>query len=275
MDCGEKIAKYLLSLFNFVFFVVGCVLLCVGVWLVADKNSLLQLTRLQSVSQAEEFSPTSTLDHSAYILIAIGAFIFIISFLGYCGALQQNRILLTTYGNFLIIIFALQITGIVLTMVYRKQANDQARFLLKQSFSTSYMGRSSRNSLTLSWDLVMSTMQCCGVNNYTDFRDATQFVSAARMEGLGRKVPDVCCILQEEKATPADNNCIMSPSTSNSYLNTGCYDKFLYLVSHNLNIVFGCLVGVGASQLVAIVFAFCVCKASGREDRALSQRNHK
>ena len=73
-------------------------------------------------------------------------------------------------------------------MIHRKQANDQVRFLLKQSFSTSYMGRSSRNSLTLSWDLVMSTMQCCGVNNYTDFRDATQFVSAARMEGLGRKV---------------------------------------------------------------------------------------
>ena len=83
-------------------------------------------------------------------------------------------------------------------MVYRKQANDQARLILKQSFSTSYMGRSSRNSLTLSWDLVMSTMQCCGVNNYTDFRDATQFVSAARMEGLGRKVGSMCvfvCVL--------------------------------------------------------------------------------
>ena len=51
----------------------------------------------------------STLDHSAYILIAIGAFIFIISFLGYFGSLQENKVLLTAYGLFLLIIFGLQV----------------------------------------------------------------------------------------------------------------------------------------------------------------------
>ena len=61
----------------------------------------------------QEFYQSYTLDHSAYILIAIGAFIFIISFFGYFGSLQENRILLTTYGIFLIIIFALQVSIIV------------------------------------------------------------------------------------------------------------------------------------------------------------------
>ena len=40
----------------------------------------------------------------------------------------------------------------------------------------------------------------------------------------------------------------------------GCYNKFLHIVSDNLNLVFGCLIGVGAVQFVAIVFAFCICK---------------
>ena len=93
------------------------------------------------------------LDHSAYILIAIGSFIFIISFIGYCGALQENRVLLTAYGLFLIIIFALQvilriiynlreywysfqITGIVLSGVYRSQADGHVRLMLKKVEST-------------------------------------------------------------------------------------------------------------------------------------------
>ena len=54
-------------------------------------------------------STPSVLDHSAYILVAVGGFIFIISFLGYCGSLQENRVLLTSYGLFLIIIFVLQV----------------------------------------------------------------------------------------------------------------------------------------------------------------------
>ena len=60
--------------------------------------------------------------------------------------------------------------------------------LLKRSLSTSYTARSSRNTVTLSWDLVMSNMECCGVNNYTDFLEARQFVAASREEGGGRKV---------------------------------------------------------------------------------------
>ena len=57
----------------------------------------------------QEFSNPSVLDHTAYILIAIGGFVFIISFLGYCGSLQESRVMLTSYGLFLIIIFALQV----------------------------------------------------------------------------------------------------------------------------------------------------------------------
>jgi len=273
MDCGECIAKYLLCLFNFVFFVAGTVLLSVGTWLAAHKISLLELTNLQALVRAESSSQdqqhmqqsVSTLDQSAYILIAIGAFIFFISFLGYCGSLQESRVLLTTYGVFLIIIFALQIAGIVLTVVYRSQADEHGRFLLKESLSRSYTMGSSRNTITLAWDLVMSSMECCGLNNYTDFTQARLFVAAARKEGIGRKVPDACCIQEESRSLlhPANKDCAVAPSTSNSYAFQGCYHTFLHTVSQHLHLVVGCLLGVGASQLVAIAFAFCICKASG------------
>ena len=59
------------------------------------------------------------IEQGAYILIAAGAFIFIISFLGYCGAIKESRVLLTAYGLFIIIIALLQITAIVLATVFR------------------------------------------------------------------------------------------------------------------------------------------------------------
>ena len=79
-------------------------------------------------------------------------------------------------------------TVIVLMVSYHKQTDEQTRQFLKKSLSTSYTVSSSRNTVTLSWDLVMANMQCCGVNNYTDFREARMFVSSARKEGLRRMV---------------------------------------------------------------------------------------
>ena len=35
---------------------------------------------------------------SAYLLIAAGAFVFIVSFLGYCGAVKESRVLLGLVG---------------------------------------------------------------------------------------------------------------------------------------------------------------------------------
>ena len=77
---------------------------------------------------------------------------------------------------------------LTLTVIYHKQADEQTRQFLKKSISTSYSLSSSRNTVTMSWDLVMANMECCGVNNYTDFREARLFVKKSKGEGLGRMV---------------------------------------------------------------------------------------
>ena len=187
------------------------------------------------------------LDHIAYILIAIGGFIFLVSFLGYCGSLQESRVMLTAYGFFLIIIFALQIAGIVLCVAYSHKADHQVRATLRRSLTESYTIKQTRDPVSLIWDLVMSRMECCGVNDYTDFQDARKFQAEVVAEGLGRKIPDSCCAnnnnnntvtddwTEEFSVSPASisgNNCISLPTTTNSYiyevktgLDTICFTK--------------------------------------------------
>merc|ERR1712228_992165 len=117
--CCASLAKYLLCLANFVFFVVGGLVLTVGVWVAADKASFVQMTQLDAVlsselgSQAQsllaEYSQPGVLEQAAYLLIAVGSLIFVIAFLGYCGALQESRVLLTAYALFITLMFGLQI----------------------------------------------------------------------------------------------------------------------------------------------------------------------
>jgi hypothetical protein len=78
-----------------------------------DKLSRIDLFNLKIVSLLlfifQELTEPTVIEQGAYILIAAGAFIFIISFLGYCGAIKESRVLLTAYGLFIIIISLLQV----------------------------------------------------------------------------------------------------------------------------------------------------------------------
>nr|CAD7573707.1 unnamed protein product [Timema californicum] len=48
--------------------------------------------------QFEKFTTPTVIEQVSYILIAAGAFVFVVSFLGYCGAIRESRCLLTTCG---------------------------------------------------------------------------------------------------------------------------------------------------------------------------------
>jgi tetraspanin-18 len=280
-DCGATCAKYLLCLFNFVFFVVGSAVLSVGIWLAADKDSFIKLTRFSTLNEGitldenaqsviREFTEPKVIEQGAYILIAIGAFIFIISFLGYCGAIKESRVLLTAYGLILKHNFALQVAAIVLITIYKSHADKHTQDFLKDTINKYYKVKTEANAVTLGWDVVMSQMECCGVNNSGDFTKSKAWLDSLDKAQSDRKVPEACCILDPDQKrlnnlVPADSDCTKSPSTVNSNMNKGCYNKFKNWVQQNLNLVIGAVVGVAAVQLLGIIFSFCLCKAVGNE----------
>jgi len=279
-DCGANCARWLLCLANFVFIIVsGCVLI-VGTWLATDKASFIDLSlknlypgNVSSVDNKDaemilkEFVEPAVIDQAAYILIALGSFIFIISFLGYCGSIKESRVLLTAFGIFLIIIFALQVTLILLYTIYKSHADHHSKGFLKSTLQKYYTIGDNKNAVTLSWDMIMAHMSCCGVDGYEDFRTAKLFVQKASAEGLSRQVPESCCILTGDlhHLQPEDPSCIISPTQTNSYLLSGCYNKFTTMANNNIDMVIGVVVVVAATQLLAIIFSFCLCRAVGQE----------
>jgi tetraspanin-18 len=249
--------------------------------LAVDKASFIQITKFSSLNEGlpidnqikgiiRELTEPTVIEQGAYILIAAGAFIFIISFLGYCGAIKESRVLLTAYGLFIIIIALLQIAAIVLATIYKNHAETHTQDFFQHTIRKYYTTKSQRDAVTLSWDFMMAEMHCCGVDNYEDFTKATEFVQYTREEGLGQVIPESCCVLADRVEAqqlfiPKDDNCITAPTTTNSYMNKGCYKTVYDMMISNLNIVIGVSVGVLAVQILGIIFAFCLCKAIGND----------
>ncbi|XP_041084540.1 CD9 antigen-like isoform X2 [Polyodon spathula] len=82
---GMKCVKYLLFIFNFIFWVVGSLVLAIGLWLRFDSTTT-------SIFEVDS-SPT-TFFIGVYILIGAGALIMLVGFFGCCGAVRESQCLL-------------------------------------------------------------------------------------------------------------------------------------------------------------------------------------
>lgn len=142
MNCGTCFAKYLLCLFNFVLFFAGGLVLAVGVWLYFDKDSLLSIMYAINDNAAPHlsfFTQPGMVVNISYILMAAGGFVFIMSMLGYCGALRESKCLLGFYGFLLIVILILEITAVSLAFVYKDRAEGEVKNFLKTTIKDYYV----------------------------------------------------------------------------------------------------------------------------------------
>lgn len=79
----------------------GAACLSLGIYVLVDKNQILVLTR--SVD-TDSLDVPSLLESAAYALIAGGGFVFLVAFLGCCGAMKRDKCMLTVVKLFTCVI---------------------------------------------------------------------------------------------------------------------------------------------------------------------------
>jgi len=257
LDCGATLVKYVLCLFNFALFWAGAAVLGVGIWLASDQTSFLTLIKVTQAENVQNLAQPAVLSQGAYLLIAAGAFVFVISFLGYCGAVKESRILLGLYGAFVLVIVALEITAGSLAASYQQEAEKEIKSYLITTLKEHYTAPNETNAVTTSWNLLQGRMSCCGVNNYTDFNDTPW------KKTVNQVIPVSCCKLHGELIDfkPEDETCVNSPTERNSFRMKGCYPRLIEYFNTHLEIIIGIGVGLGVTQILGIIFAFCLCQA--------------
>ena len=72
--------------FTSIFQILGCAILGIGIWVRVDEN----------FAEYTKIGESQTLYAGAYILIAVGAVIMFLGFLGCCGAIKESQCMLAT-----------------------------------------------------------------------------------------------------------------------------------------------------------------------------------
>nr|XP_015208037.1 PREDICTED: tetraspanin-33 [Lepisosteus oculatus] len=107
----SRIVKYLLFIFNMIFWIISLVMISVGVYARLMKH-------------AETAMACLAVD-PAILLMIIGILIFLITFCGCIGSLRENICLLQTFSICLTIIFLLQLAAGILGFVFSDKARGK------------------------------------------------------------------------------------------------------------------------------------------------------
>uniref|UniRef100_A0A087YNT5 Tetraspanin n=1 Tax=Poecilia formosa TaxID=48698 RepID=A0A087YNT5_POEFO len=213
--------KYLMFVFNLIFWLGGCGLFGVGIWL--------SFTQAEFSSLPLSFPSLS----AANLLLVAGGITMVTGFLGCLGALKEQRCLLCTFFVILLILVLTEIT-VVLVLYY---LHDQVESHAKGDLKNGMKKYNSEQELKKSWDNVQKMFKCCGVNNSTDWHEV-----------LNGTLPSSCC-------PGADRDQCIGWSEVGLWLSSGCFAKAKNWLSGNIRpvLVFGVCIGV--VQILALVFS--------------------
>ncbi|XP_015275309.1 PREDICTED: CD81 antigen [Gekko japonicus] len=157
-----KCIKYLLFVFNFVFWLAGGIILGVALWLRHDS----QTTTLLGVT-LDDREPPNTFYVGIYILIAVGAVMMFVGFLGCYGAIQESQCLLGTFFTCLVILFACEVAAGIWGFVHKDQvAKDVKHFYDEALTQAQGQGDKAQKAKTVV-KTFHDTLDCCGASTFT------------------------------------------------------------------------------------------------------------
>ncbi|XP_074657183.1 tetraspanin-1-like [Tubulanus polymorphus] len=248
--CTATFAKYFLCAFNLVFFLVGGALLGLGIAMYFDSTIVSTVINMIPVTGND--SIISLLASSIYVLIAVGAFIFVFGFFGCCGAYRENKLCLSIYAILVALVVILQIAAGILAGIYSQDAIPAIKTKLKAVIVTDYTGSWSGNAASLFVETLQIQLECCGVDSYTDLQNATNWNRGSK------QVPESCCFLSNKASVPpsypnpVNSSCPEYPTTSNSYYQTSCISLITSYVSKYSTWVIGVAIGLVLLELICI-----------------------
>uniref|UniRef100_H3BZK3 Tetraspanin n=1 Tax=Tetraodon nigroviridis TaxID=99883 RepID=H3BZK3_TETNG len=145
---GMKCVKYLLFVFNFIFWLSGLLVLAVGLWLRFDPGTVELLTG--------DGAP-ETFFVAVYILLGAGGLMMIVGFFGCFGAVRESQCLLASFFACLLIIFGAEIVAGVFGFLNKEQIVEDVQSFYRNSFTDA----PTSNGTAIVY-IYHKTLNCCG-----------------------------------------------------------------------------------------------------------------
>ncbi|XP_062273272.1 leukocyte surface antigen CD53-like [Scomber scombrus] len=151
-----KCLKITMCVANFLCFMCGAAVLGFGVYLMVNFNFA-------------SLTPTLAQFSIANMLLISGIIISCVSFLGFMGALKENRCLLLTFFLLLFLLMLVELAAACLLLMHEKQIGELLQKDLTNGLEKAKAKNFNSTEFSTDWDLLQNTFKCCGVKNATDW----------------------------------------------------------------------------------------------------------
>ncbi|XP_028306571.1 CD9 molecule a isoform X2 [Gouania willdenowi] len=214
---GIKCLKYLMFIFNSVFWLAGTAVFAIGLWLRLDPTT-------KGLFEGQESS--YVFYSGVYILIAAGALMMVVGFLGCCGAIQESPCMLGTFFFFLLIIFAIEVAAGIWGFSNQSKVVDDITNFYMQKFN-SYK-QTGDESLKEALKVIQAELKCCGPNGM-----------------IGETAKDTC-----PRGEPLEEHLIK-----------GCPDAIEEVFDSKLYIIGAVGIAIGVVMVFGMIFSMLLCCA--------------
>lgn len=212
MGFCECTAKFALFVFNLICAVLGLIIIGFSV-----------ITNIHGKPFKDMLSGQITL--VTIILIVIGVLVFLIAFLGCCGAVKENHCMLTTYAVILSTLLVVQFAIGITAFVYRNKIEGSLNSMISQTFEN--------DKAEDIVDEIQMDLHCCGLTGPQWWA-----IINLRPSCCGRTKDKSCTII-------------------NAYPD-GCQDKIIDLIKSSLKLLGAIAIGISVIELICVIFAFCL-----------------
>ncbi|RVE74915.1 hypothetical protein OJAV_G00026870 [Oryzias javanicus] len=168
VDGCTRCIKYTLFVFNFIFWLAGGAILGLALFLRHDHQvkSLLDIT-------LDGRQPPSTFYTSIHILIAVGAVMMVVGFLGCYGAIQESQCLLGTFFTCLVILFACEVAAGIYGYMHRETISKDIitfyDFVYDEAMEKTLTDGDKKLAAMQGLKIFHETLKCCGKGLGTSF----------------------------------------------------------------------------------------------------------
>ncbi|XP_041860468.1 CD9 antigen-like [Melanotaenia boesemani] len=144
VEGGMKCVKYLLFVFNFIFWLMGSFVVAVGLWLRFDP---------ETVSLLNNDKAPDTYFIGVYILIGAGGLVMLVGFFSCCGVVRESQCLLGSFFACLLIIFGSEVAAGVFGFLNKDKIIKDV-----QTFYIEAYNENNNSTLVMSYHKVLN---CC------------------------------------------------------------------------------------------------------------------
>ncbi|KAB0794368.1 hypothetical protein PPYR_11207 [Photinus pyralis] len=167
------------------------------------------------------------------LLLVVGIVVFVISFLGCCGAVKESYCLLITYGVILLVLFLLQVGIGAYAFMQLKDSDGADKVSIENELRTTMREYPHSNQAQATFDTLQGQLKCCGVRGPSDWNGVT--------------VPLSCCEW-------GPTQCYLA----NAYQD-GCFPILYSFLHQSITIIGIIFVTIGGIELLGAICAFCLC----------------